>query len=39
MNNLMANGNFIKWNKNETDFYETVNTFSGYKKEVIKFLN
>ena len=32
MNNLMANGNFIKWSKNEMDFYETVNTFSGNKK-------
>lgn len=32
MNNLMANGNFIKWNKDNKDFYETVNTFSGNKK-------
>lgn len=32
MNNLTANGNFIKWNKDNKDFYETVNTFSGNKK-------
>lgn len=26
------NGNFIKWNNDNKDFYETVNTFSGNKK-------